>query len=94
MLWFTFFMPLIWYDWWVIIFLERFMKEDDDVAAERRKLEEKIKKLEAEVLKSKLEEKKRHRKGEAEKFRLGISMVRTINNDLWYLVLLLILSSF
>ena len=61
------------------------MKEDDDVAAERRKLNEKIKKLEAEVLKSKIEEKKRHRKGEAEKFRLeecGISMVRTINNDL------------
>ncbi len=61
------------------------MKEDDDVAAERRKLEENIKKLEAKVLKWKLEEKKRHRKGEAEKFRLkecGTSMVRTINNDL------------
>jgi len=60
------------------------MKEDDEVAAERRKLEER-KKLEAEVLKWKLEEKKRHRKGEAEKFRLeecGTSMVRTINNDL------------
>ena len=55
------------------------MKEDDDVAAERRKLEEKRK---AEELKWKLEEKKRHRKGEAEKFRLGISMVRTFNNDL------------
>ena len=61
------------------------MKEDDEVAAERRKLDERIKKLEAEVLKWKLEEKKRHRKGEAEKFRLeecGISMVRTMHTHL------------
>jgi hypothetical protein len=60
------------------------MKEVD-VAAERRKLEEKRKKLEAEKLKLRLEEKKKHRKGEAEKFRLeecDTSMVRTIYNHL------------
>jgi hypothetical protein len=71
------------------------MKEDD-VAAERLKLEEKRKKLEAEGLKWKLEEKKRYRKGEAEKFRLeecGTSMVRTIYNHLRYRVMLLILSA-
>jgi hypothetical protein len=63
------------------------MKEDDDVAAERRKLNEKMKKLEAEVLKWKLEEKKRHRKGEAEKFRLeecGTSMVTYVRYILIY----------
>jgi hypothetical protein len=62
------------------------MKEDDDVAAERRKLEER-KKLEAEVLKWKLEEKKRHRKGEAEKFRLeecGTSMVTYVRLKMIY----------
>jgi predicted nuclease with TOPRIM domain len=63
------------------------MKEDDDVAAERRKLNEKIKKLEAELLKWKLEEKKRHRKGEAEKFRLeecGTSMVTYVQLKMIY----------
>ena len=59
------------------------MKEDDDVAAEKQKLEEKRSKLEADALKLKLKEDKRHRKEEAKKLMLD-SLVGTIYHHLWY----------
>ena len=67
------------------------MKEDDEVAAEKRKLEEKRRKLEADALKLKLKEDKRHRKEdkrhrkeEAKKLMLD-SLVGTIyHHHLWY----------
>ena len=60
------------------------MKEDDDVAAEKQKLEEKRRKLEADALKLKLKEDKRHRKEEAKKLMLD-SLVGTIyHHHLWY----------
>ncbi len=74
-------MPTIWCYWWIIIYVERFMKEDDEVAAEKRKLEDKRRKL---ALKLKLKEDKRHRKEEAKKLMLD-SLVGTIyHHHLWY----------